>query len=74
MQHVEAPVSGDSALSGGQHPAAVTLPVFLLPHDCVLPNVPHHACDEGVIAFVYMHGVRQAVLDAGHARCNTEKD
>jgi hypothetical protein len=72
MQHIETLVSGDSVLPGGQHPEAVSLTVLLLPHDGVLPPVPHHTRDERVIALVHVHRVREAVPDAGHARCNRE--
>jgi hypothetical protein len=52
----------------------VSLAILLLPHDSVLPNVPHHARNERVITLVHMHWMRQTVSDAGHARCNTETE
>jgi hypothetical protein len=72
MQHIEAFVGGNYVLSGCEYPTAVPLAIFLLPHDGVIPNVPHHARNECVIAFVHVHWERYAVPDAGYARCNTE--
>jgi hypothetical protein len=70
MQHVKASVGGNSVLSCGEHPTAVPLTIFLLPHDSVFPYVPHDTRDECVIALVHVHWKRLSVADARHARCN----
>jgi hypothetical protein len=70
MQHVKAFVGGNSVLSGGEHPTAVPLAIFLLPHDGVFSHVSHHARDECVIALVHVHWERKGVADTWHARCN----
>jgi hypothetical protein len=72
MQHVEAFVGGDSVLSGSEYAPTVTLTIFLLPHNGVISYVAYHARNECVIAFVHVHRERQALSDAGHARCNTK--
>jgi hypothetical protein len=68
MQHVKAFVGGNSVLSGGEYAPAKSLAIFLLPHDGVIPYVPHHARNERVIAFVHVHWERQGVADTWHAR------
>jgi hypothetical protein len=72
MQHVETLVSRDAVLPGGQYSEAMSLAVLLLPHDGVVTHVTHDTRDERVITLVYVHRVREAVSDAGHARCNRQ--
>lgn len=74
MQNVEAPVGGDSVLPGGQHPSTMSLTVLFLPHDRVLPDVPHHTRNESVITLVHVDRVWQTIPDARGARCNTETE
>jgi hypothetical protein len=74
MQHIETLVSRDSVLPSGQHSQAVSLAVLLLPHDGVVSHVTDDTRDERVIALVHVHWVREAVPDAGHARCKRKTD
>jgi hypothetical protein len=52
----------------------VSLAVFLLPHDGVVSHITNNTRDERVIALVHVNWVREAVPDAGHARCNRQAD
>lgn len=70
MKHAESLVSSHPRFTGGQHPTAVPLPVFLFPRDRAVAHVADDTRNKGVIAFVDMRWLCPAVPDAWQSTWN----